>query len=848
MIVNLSLLICATVSLMVGLLYFYMDATRNAGRVIMLLLGIGASIWALGDVGYGFSVDLLFAQRWFVVNIAGFSLYIIVFFLYAAYVTGYDSKKTKVLMTVGVITGILDVILFAASPIRDFYIVNGRTCYTTNYHWSVVYHFMFVLSIFVYHFVIGCVWYVRNKKGRIKKYSYIMVIAYLGLFLSAIPDTFLPFFNIKSFPSSGYGVTVTYLLTALLSLKYDVFGVSRVDISDVLLNQSQTGVLVYNGSRVLVKFNDYAKQLLGIQDKTDLEELVVRPGEDSSIESIYEGMGSKYNVKSINTGKSLVFTTAVDRDKFGEIKSTVILIADMTNEEEMMEKLRLANRAKTEFLANMSHEIRTPINGIVGMNSLFLRQAKTIKPETILEYSNNIHRASLTLLSIINNILDISKIESGKMELACKEYNASEVISDCYTLVADSCKNKGLEFNLEIDANLPSTLYGDDIRVRQIINNLLSNAVKYTNRGYVTLAISFAKEESDEISVKIEVKDSGIGIRKDDMGSLFANFTRLEEYKNRNIYGTGLGLSLTKQFVELMNGYIEVESIYGNGSLFRVVIPQRVIDNTPIGDMKKLFESYENSKELEDDMPFFNNAKVLVVDDMEANLIVAQKLIEQTGIQVDLARSGAETLEIVKEKKYDVIFLDQMMPNMTGIETLENMKKIAHCNEGTPVVAMTANAIAGARELYLESGFDDYISKPIFEKQLWEILCKYIEESDCDSLARKYSFLDTDKGMAACMDKEDLYIKILGVYVEDQKLKEVKEEFQNKNWKSYNVYVHGLKNVSASIGAMDLSRMFYEMEMATNDLENPNLDYVYSKHDELVSEYERILKLIEKTL
>lgn len=678
MIINLSILVCATISLMVGVMYYYMDATKNMGRIIMLFLGIGACIWALGDVGYGVSANHVLAQRWFAINILGFDIYITTFFAYAAYVTAYDSRKRKVLVIIGIITGMLDVIFFGTASIHDFYQVNGRLCYTTNYHWSVIYHFLFILSLFIYHFVIGCVWYIRNKKGRIKKYSYVMIVAYLSLFLSAIPDTFLPFLKIKSFPSSAYGVTVVFLITALLSLKYDVFGVSKIDIADVLLKQYETGILIYNGSRVLVKFNDYAEKLLGIQDKMSLEELIEISGENVDADSIYEGTESKYSVKSINTGKSLVITTAVDRDTFGEIKSTVILITDMTNEEEMIEKLRIANHAKTEFLANMSHEIRTPINSIVGMNSLLARQAKTINPDTILEYSNNIHRASMTLLSMVDDILDTSKIESGKTELVCKEYES--------------------------------------------------------------------------------IKDS------------------------------------------------------------------------------------------ENELPLFNNATVLVVDDMEPNLIVAQKLIEQTGIQVDLARSGAEMLEIIKDKKYDVILLDQMMPNMTGVETLENMKKSVHCNESTPVVVMTANAIAGAREMYLEKGFDDYISKPIFEEQMWKILRKYIEEKGCDSLAGRFSFLDTDKGMAACMDKEDLYIKILGIYVEDQRLKEIKEEFQNKNWKSYNVFVHGLKNVSASIGAMDLSRMFYEMEMATTDYENPNLDYVYSKHDALVDEYENILNLIARAL
>lgn len=551
-------------------------------------------------------------------------------------------------------------------------------------------------------------------------------------------------------------------------------------------------------------------------------------------------------------------------DEYGEMQNTIVTLVDITYEEELLERLRVSDRAKTDFLTNMSHEIRTPINGIMGMNSILLRQIDTLPREKIAEYAGNMQRASRTLLAIVNDILDISKIESGKMELLCEGYELASLINDCYTIVASNCKKKNLDLYMEIDENLPSILYGDDVRIRQIVNNFLSNAVKYTKRGHVILKISYSRIDEDNINLRIDVKDSGIGIQKKDMENLFQNFTRLEEHKNRNIEGTGLGLSLTKRLVDMMHGEVQVESQYGEGSTFTAIIPQKVICEDGIGDMKQIFENYELSVGAMMPVPQFAGTHILVVDDMEMNRIVAKEMLLQTGAIVDVAGSGEEGLTLMKEQHYDLIFMDQMMPDMDGIATFEKMKRMNHQNKTTPVIAMTANAVKGAKETYLQHGFADYISKPIFEEKMWKILERFladkqteaVEKKNSDggaeenkkSLQERFPYLDTKQGMSVCMGDEAFYFKILKVYLKDEMVDTLQQDYEAGDWAQYQIHVHGLKNVSANIGAMELSEQFKGLEYAVKNHDIPDTDYIRSHHDKVMEAYQELLRRLERDI
>ena len=652
-------------------------------------------------------------------------------------------------------------------------------------------------------------------------------------------------------------------MTVFFSIRYDTFGISKLTVSDYLFNQIDYGVMVYDYQRTHILHNTNAEVLFGADVEQPFEELVAcECNKEEFAEQLYQGKLEHCKVKCLQGNQILSVTSSMVCDEYGEMQNTIVTLVDITYEEGLLERLRVSDRAKTDFLTNMSHEIRTPINGIMGMNSLLLRQIDTLPREKIAEYAGNMQRASRTLLAIVNDILDISKIESGKMELLCEGYELASLINDCYTIVASNCKKKNLDLYMEIDENLPSILYGDDVRIRQIVNNFLSNAVKYTKRGHVILKISYSRIDEENINLRIDVKDSGMGIRKKDMENLFQNFTRLEEHKNRNIQGTGLGLSLTKRLVDMMHGEVLVESQYGEGSTFTAIIPQKVICEDGIGDMKQIFENYELSVGAMMPVPQFAGTHILVVDDMEMNRIVAKEMLLQTGAIVDVAGSGEEGLTLMKEQHYDLIFMDQMMPDMDGIATFEEMKRMNHQNKTTPVIAMTANAVKGAKEMYLQHGFADYISKPIFEEKMWKILERFladkqteaVEKKNSDggaeenkkSLQERFPYLDTEQGMSVCMEDEDFYLKILKVYLKDEMVDTLQQDYEEKDWVQYQIHVHGLKNTSANIGAMELSEQFKKLEYAIKNHDFPDTDYIRSHHDEVMKAYQELLRRLER--
>ena len=399
----------------------------------------------------------------------------------------------------------------------------------------------------------------------------------------------------------------------------------------------------------------------------------------------------------------------------------VHLIEQLKEEKELADG---ANRAKSTFLASMSHEIRTPIHAVMGMSEMILRESKE---EETLSYAGDIHSAAGSLLSIVNDILDFSKIESGRMEILPVSYQLSSLIHDIYLLIADRAEKKGLVLRIHVDEALPSTLYGDDIRLKQIVINLLTNAVKYTESGSVTLNIT-GTVQNEICELSVQVKDTGIGIRKEDIRKLFQVFERIEEKRNRTIEGTGLGINITQQLLTLMGSTLQVESVYGEGSCFSFRLKQKVIQREPIGNLE---ECLQNEKRQEVHRAGFRapDVHVLVTDDIEMNRRVFRGLLKQTEIRVEEAASGQESLIKAREEKYDLIFMDNMMPDMDGIETMQRMRAdVRGKNTKTPIIMLTANAIAGVKEEYERAGFDGYLSKPIDPKKLEAMICRFLSE------------------------------------------------------------------------------------------------------------------------
>lgn len=389
---------------------------------------------------------------------------------------------------------------------------------------------------------------------------------------------------------------------------------------------------------------------------------------------------------------------------------------------EKNEALR-AGDAKAQFLANMSHEIRTPINAVLGMNEMILREEKD---EQVKGYAYNIQAAGKSLLGLINDILDFSKIDSGKMEIVEVEYPVEDLLQATYQMIYVRAEDKGLKLEYQCNPQLPRIVYGDEVRIRQVIINFLTNAVKYTEKGTVSLNMDYEQMDEETILLHIAVQDTGKGIREQEKEMLFQAFQRVDETKNRNIEGTGLGLHITQELVQLMGGRIEVESIYGKGSTFTVFIPQKVVDAQPIG--KQTFSQTSGSVGVVYKPKLYApHARVLVVDDMPMNLAVFKGLLKNSDIEIDTAENGEECLEKIVEKEYHIIFLDHLMPELDGIETRAKMNELTeNKNRNTPVIMLTANALSGAKEEYLQLGFDDYLSKPMDCKQLEEMIMRYL--------------------------------------------------------------------------------------------------------------------------
>lgn len=401
-------------------------------------------------------------------------------------------------------------------------------------------------------------------------------------------------------------------------------------------------------------------------------------------------------------------------------------ITDCTERVEQYEReIRLAeeaNHAKSTFLMNMSHEIRTPINSVFGMTEMILRESEE---EEIRRYAMDIKTSSQTLISIINDVLDFSKIESGKMELVPAQYELANLINNLVNIMNVKAQEKDLKLEVQVNPALPAVLWGDDVRIQQILLNLLSNAVKYTHQGGVTLIVD-GSVEGENAKILFTVKDTGIGIKEEDIPKLFTAFARIEESRNRNIQGTGLGMSITAQLLRLMNSELKVESVYGEGTTFSFELVQKIIQREQIGDFQMRIQ--KKVKEYSYDASFVaGDVKILLVDDNKVNRKVFCGLLKKTKVQVTDVASGAECLEKIQEEHFDLIFLDHLMPEMDGMETLAHMKEIDHMCKDTPVIMLTANAISDARNTYLAAGFDDFLAKPIIPDKLEEMIVKYIK-------------------------------------------------------------------------------------------------------------------------
>lgn len=529
------------------------------------------------------------------------------------------------------------------------------------------------------------------------------------------------------------------------------------------------------------------------------------------------------------------------------------LLDALRKEKRSQQEAEAANMAKSSFLANMSHEIRTPINAILGMNEMILREEKD---PAIRGYAGNIQASGNSLLSIVSDVLDISKIESGKLEIIPVDYEVNSLISDCCNMAAGRAKAKELELLVECADNVPMKLCGDETHIRQIIMNLLTNAVKYTEKGTVKLIVSGRFTDGGFV-LKVDVSDTGIGIAEENLPQLFTQFQRFDLQRNRNIEGTGLGLSIVKRLCDLMSGTITARSVLGSGSTFTVELPQKVVDSTPCGGVNLNYSAgaeheYHHSFEAPE-------AKILAVDDLPVNLLVIANLLKETRIKIDTAGSGRECMDKCSQQKYDLILMDHMMPEMDGVLTFEKLHgDKSSPNFETPVIMLTANALAGMREQYMDVGFADYVSKPVRGAKLEEAIRRNLPESlikpaspeiPAEAVSTEPSGfadicgavpeLNVNAALQYCCGSAELLNDLLHDFTENDHFSDLKAAFEEKRWEDYRRHAHSLKSTSLMIGLTGLSERARASELA---LKGGCTEFAELNHDSLIENTARSLE------
>lgn len=681
-----------------------------------------------------------------------------------------------------------------------------------------------LMSQQVVYIIFGIVWllmsYKKQNNEKIKRRLFITLCAVITessffiVQIIGIPNIT----DVYDVTMIGYFLGTIILLVAIIS--FDLLGTSDI-AKEFVIDRVSEGIIAVDNEGVIQYFNDPAKELYprlengsgNIPD--DMLDAAKNKGSVTINDRIYDPQENELIYGGDSFGKLYVLVDETEHYHYMEELEEQKKIADRANE------------AKSIFLANMTHEIRTPINAVLGMDEMILRESRQ---EEILEYADNIKTAGTTLLGLVNDVLDMSKIESGKMDLIEGEYNIVSLINDISVMIDLRAEAKGLEYFAEIDPTIPKVLYGDDGHLKQIITNILTNAVKYTEKGSVKLCIQKLSSIEGTVRLLVKVDDTGIGIRKEDMPKLFAAFERIEEKRNRNIEGTGLGMSITTNLLDMMGNRLQCDSVYGEGSSFYFEIAQKIVENEPIGDYHAAVKKMYKERRANTHSFKAPDASVLVVDDTPMNLSVIKNLLKKTGINIDTAQSGMECLKKVTKKYYDIIFLDDRMPKLSGTETLSQMKQTIHPCVNTPVIAMTANSSSDAREHYQKEGFADYIAKPVVPGSLEELIIHYLPEEKVEIVCDEEQSEEPEEFRAEALD---IYLDAIS-----DNAAELNDFYNEKDWNNYTIKVHSIKSTSRIIGEEALSALAQQLENAGDQGDEA---FITQNHELFINWYQSML-------
>ncbi len=775
----------------------------------------------------------------------------------------YEKPPKKLIWLVGIVNFVMLPVIFICDHNTLFYknMELLSTPYGYNYlnlEYGPLYYPSLVTRIlipYVLSFYILCKNIATKRTDKASRGQYVAIIIISTLPVFALIAYICKLTQVFDLTPGVLGISLSAVVIFIWSRRnYDF----RHIASDVVLNSMADGVVALDDQKRLVSCNKAAEDIFTRIKRHKLGEYV---GDMAVFSDDMLSESSSHNFE-IN-GRFYESHIKQITSSTGKAQGYAMLVIDMTdtrNHIEEIKRVRMqaeqANKAKSEFLANMSHEIRTPMNAIIGLSDIIMEESQGQK---IYAYAKDVQSASRNLLSIINGILDLSKVEAGKMELVYSDYHIKAITDEVVGMMDMAASQKGLVMKHEYDMTIPCIYRGDEGRIKQILINLLNNAIKFTSEGHVKISVTGVPgpNETEELLI-FRIEDTGCGIKKEDQDNIFEDFKQVDAKRNRSVEGTGLGLSIVRHLVQLMNGKIELESEYGAGSVFTVTIPQEIVDSRPLHECPEAV-----TKEVTPEETFTTEGyKVLIVDDNLVNRKVAQGFLKNYKFELYEAASGPESIELVKNTMFDIIFMDHMMPEMDGIEAVSIIRSECGENGREPViVALTANAMEGVKEKFLSNGFQDFIAKPLGRRQLNDLLLRWIPEErrkpkEIESVDEPVTLdhkniniegIDTQAVMKYHSGSESDYEELLELYCIEGKRKAVllRKLIDEGNYDSYGIEVHGLKSASANIGAMKLSSLAREHEEAA---EKGDGEYINTHFQELLDSYEAQTRSIQNFL
>ena len=850
---------------------------KDTENHLLITLCFSSAIWSIGFGALILQTNTEVAYWCRVFGMIGTMLYLITGQMLISYLSGIP-KRVTILLNSFACLGYFIYFLTVERSQTIYYLTPGGMTYSFKPGLANTIYTAYSLILAVLMFVIST-YMCFSKVKRIRFFGKIFMMTVTAMLIGTILDTVFPLLGFTAIPGSTltqfFGMLVIY--SAIRANNRSKINLGNM--SEFIYYSLSMPVLVFNSGKQLKIANDAAAKFLDInQDAIKEKDIRIHTLFNLENDSVFDFEESSKDIDCICMTNQIHCNVAINKisDRYDDIIGYIIIVTDLSERIKNLQRLEeakyeaeAANRSKSAFLANMSHEIRTPMNAILGFSELILKLEASDK--TIHEYANDIKSSCLNLLGIINDILDISKLDSGKAELSCNNYHTASLLQEVYHIIDIQAKKKGLHFEMNADPMIPNELYGDKTRVRGILINLLSNAVKYTEQGNVEFTIRLIRTNNGIATLEYIISDTGIGLKESSMEHLYDSFARFDAIRNTNIEGTGLGLSIVNGYVNLMDGNIHVDSVYGEGTTFTVTLDQQIVDAAPLNFTT---ENTEEGNSLNVAEIKIRDTRVLVTDDNHINLKVIKNTLEYYGLMVDTAASGAEAIQLCEKNFYDLIFMDQMMPHMDGIQAMHKIRSLSsHYAAGShgKIIVLTANAILGVREELIAEGFDEYLSKPIQFRELETVLKAFIPEEKYISKPKMPSVLqeaqtiesiqtpepiqeqsledllpqiNVASGLAYCNDNREFYLEILKLLYEEapEQLNTLQALWDQQDYPNYIVHIHSLKTQLLNIGYVLLAEKAKSLEFAGKE---ERYEYITEHQETFIREYMALTKQLE---